>query len=486
MDNRNGTLPKIKVGDDDTDNTIFALEDEVDALGIAAPHQPVNLAPPLANDTFPPPQSRRRRRTQRQRTVPDAAVQRREYIRSSIVNLFFILAWYVFATLLSLYNKWMFSPDHLNFPFPLFVTSTHMIMQFLMAGLTMSLIPSLRPKQLPSFKDYVGKAIPCGISTGLDIGLSNASLQTITLSFYTMCKSSSLGFVLLFAFLFRLEKPTWSLFGIISLISIGVFLMVMTETKFQLVGFVEVISASALGGLRWSLTQILLGREKMGMNNPIATAFMLAPIMCVTLSVCAALVEGYGNVFSSHFFYGVEILKTMGLISLPGVIAFFMVLSEFNLLQRTSVVTLSIAGIFKEVATIFLSSLIFGDELQVVNGIGLAVTLFGIALYNYLKYKQMTNASRQRTTWEEIDEEEDLLSGGESDADAQELHADMDLVKRDSDEEDYYMHRRPSVAFYNQALASTSILDPGAKFTSTMDYSSDEEEEMGMPLHRRG
>lgn len=47
---------------------------------------------------------------------------------------------------------------------------------------------------------------PNGVCTGLDIGLSNFSLALITLSFYTMCKSTTPVFLLMFAFLWGIEK----------------------------------------------------------------------------------------------------------------------------------------------------------------------------------------------------------------------------------------------------------------------------------------
>lgn len=99
------------------------------------------------------------------------------------------------------------------------------------------------------------KVFPCALATSLDIGLSNLSLKTITLSFYSMCnsktchighevltfiqamcKSSTLAFVLVFAFLFRLEKPSIKLICIILIIIVGVLLMVSDETEFELVG----------------------------------------------------------------------------------------------------------------------------------------------------------------------------------------------------------------------------------------------------------
>lgn len=147
-----------------------------------------------------------------------------------------------------------------------------------------------------------------------------------------MCKSSSLAFVLLFAFIFRLEKPSLRLISIIGLITLGVILMVSTETQFHFVGMVEVLTASSLGGLRWSLTQILLDKKSMGMNNPIATLFWLAPIMGTTLAVCSMLFEGWGQVLGQERFFGDfgRAMRTLGLIVLPGVLAFCMNVSEFG------------------------------------------------------------------------------------------------------------------------------------------------------------
>jgi solute carrier family 35 protein C2 len=157
-----------------------------------------------------------------------------------------------------------------------------------------------------------------------------------------MCKSSSLVFVLLFAFLFRLETPSWRLVGIILVITAGVVLMVSTETQFNATGMIEVLTASALGGLRWSLLQILLEKESMGMSNPFATLFWLAPVMGLTLATCSIIFDGWGNVFGNEIFFGTlgRTMNTMGAIMLPGLLAFCMNVTEFGLLQRTSVVTL--------------------------------------------------------------------------------------------------------------------------------------------------
>lgn len=316
--------------------------------------------------------------------------KKRLWLRDAFINTFFIASWFAFALILSLYNKWMFAPEHFGFPLPLFVTMLHMFVQAGLASVLRFGWPHrFRPEHDPSREDYAKKVVPTAISTSLDIGLSNLSLKTITLSFYTMCKSSSLVFVLAFAFLFHLETFSIRLVGVILIISAGVLLMVATQTHFVLGGFILVLSASALGGLRWSLTQLLMRNKRSGMNHPVATIFWLTPVMGLTIAIVSVFIESWSQLWGSRFFDGTgATLRTIGLLILPGIIAFNMVLSEYYIIQRVGAVPMSIAGIAKEVATISVSALLFGDELTPLNITGVAVTACGIALFTHHKYRR--------------------------------------------------------------------------------------------------
>ncbi|KAI6086203.1 TPT-domain-containing protein [Hypoxylon rubiginosum] len=331
--------------------------------------------------------------------------------RKLAINAVLIGLWYLFSLSISLYNKWMFDSGQLNFPFPLFTTATHMLVQFTLASLVLYFIPSLRPSSTHHNSDlgrsrheseperpimtkmfYLTRIGPCGAATGLDIGLGNTSLKFITLTFYTMCKSSSLAFVLLFAFVFRLETPTWKLVGIIATMTAGVVMMVAGEVEFQLGGFILVISAAFFSGFRWGLTQILLLRNP-ATSNPFSSIFFLAPAMFLTLILIAVPVEGFFELIE-----GLKVLsaewgawRTPLILLFPGTIAFLMTASEFALLQRSSVVTLSIAGIFKEVVTISAAALVFDESLTPINISGLVVTIAAIGAYNWIKLSKMRN-----------------------------------------------------------------------------------------------
>lgn len=134
----------------------------------------------------------------------------------------------------------------------------------------------------------------------------------------------------MFAFLFRLERFSWRLVAVILIITGGVVLMVASETRLMIGGMLLVILASALGGLRWALTQILLNKKEMGMDNPVATMFWLAPSMAVTLAVMSIVVEGFRNVLRTKFFDGIAATaRTLVFVISPGIIAFAMVMSEY-------------------------------------------------------------------------------------------------------------------------------------------------------------
>ncbi|PSK46336.1 hypothetical protein B9Z65_5304 [Elsinoe australis] len=357
-------------------------------------------------------------------------------VKESLINALLILMWYSFSIGISVFNKFVLSKDKLDFHYPLFFTSFHMLIQFSLAALVMYLIPSFRPKPattgphtqyeaVPGNEEessqaqpkqpimtkffYLTRISPCGAATGLDIGLGNMSLKFISLTFYTMCKSSVLGFVLIFAFLFRLEKPSWKLAGIILTMAAGVIMMVAGETAFHALGFILIMAASCFSGFRWSLTQILLIRNP-ATSNPFSSIFFLAPVMFVTLIVIAFPVEGPSE-FAAGFQRLVELRglgQSIGVLLFPGLLAFLMTASEFALLKRTSVVTLSVCGIFKEVLTILTASATFGDELTVINFSGLVVTILSIAGYNWMKFKSMKQEA-QKDAHDKVQRRQSLL-----------------------------------------------------------------------------
>ena len=68
---------------------------------------------------------------------------------------------------------------------------------------------------------------------------------------------------------------------------------------------------------------------------------------------------------------------------------------RFRLIAHTSVVTFSIAGIVKEILTIAVSSLIFGDDFPILKGLGLIISLIGISMYNWFRIQGILAAKER-------------------------------------------------------------------------------------------
>lgn len=361
-----------------------------------------------------------------------------------------ILSWYFCSTVISVYNKWMFTGDKLGFSFPIIITSFHQVILTLLSLATLWLFPSLRlnyngykslngdesavdPEEelsyIPPFKEYMVNIFPCSFSSALDIGLGNMAIRFIPLAIFTMVKTSSLLFVLFWGVLFRLEKLTKRILIIVLIMTGGVICMMWGQTGAQdlkeepsdkltvlllvremvannqlvSLGIVLVFTSACFSGLRWALTQLILKKNKRT-KNPILTIIYLSPGMAVILFLLGLKIEGFTEFLLAPIWSIKGKILTTVLILIPGILAFLMTISEFILLQNASLLTLSIAGIFKELLTIFFSWLIFGDLLNWVNILGLVITISDIMWYNQYRFNQNEKNILNKQEVEELDE----------------------------------------------------------------------------------
>ncbi|OMJ16741.1 putative transporter [Smittium culicis] len=121
--------------------------------------------------------------------------------------------------------------------------------------------------------------------------------------------------------------------------------------------------------------------------------------MGVFLAILSLIFESpITNLPKTHFFSTFsDSMYTILLFIVGGLLATMMILSEFFLISQTSVLTLAVVGILKEVVMITVAVIIFGDKITFTNFIGLVITIFGIALYNYLKvYGNLDMAKRNQ------------------------------------------------------------------------------------------
>ncbi|XP_032897922.1 solute carrier family 35 member C2 [Amblyraja radiata] len=317
------------------------------------------------------------------------------FIRKASLTVLLVIFYYCFSIGITFYNKWVMKRFH----YPIFMTLVHLAMTFVLSGISRTLVSwyTGKPHICLSWKPYLKRVAATALATALDIGLSNWSFMFITISLYTMTKSTAVLFILFFAIIFKLEKLRSWLLIVIVLIAGGLFMFTYKSTQFNTEGFILVLIASFLGGIRWTLTQILTQKADLGLQNPIDTMYHLQPLMFIGLFPLFVFNEGLSLSASEKLFRYHEtsaLLNMVFVLAGGGFLAFGLCFSEFLLVAKTSSLTLSIAGIFKEVCVLILASHLMGDQLTLLNWLGFVMCLSGISLHVALKVTYSEDSSK--------------------------------------------------------------------------------------------
>ncbi|XP_061758725.1 solute carrier family 35 member C2 isoform X2 [Nerophis ophidion] len=318
-----------------------------------------------------------------------------QFLCRTLRTLGLVLLYYVFSIGITFYNKWLMKDFH----YPLFMTLVHLAINFCLSALTRRAMKCWTGKSrvILSWTDYLYKVAPTALATTLDIGLSNWSFLFITISLYTMTKSSAVLFILFFSLLFKLEEPNPFLVLVVLLIASGLFMFTFQSTQFNLEGFVLVLLASFIGGIRWTLTQVLMQKAELGLS--LSTSDKLFRVTELS-----------------------PLLYSVLLLSMGGILAFGLGFSEFLLVSRTSSLTLSISGIFKEVCTLLLAASLMGDKMSALNWLGFVMCVCGIALHVGLKtyYSKNKGSSVRQLSGKNTELQLPLLRQDEDDGDNEE------------------------------------------------------------------
>lgn len=306
-----------------------------------------------------------------------------------------ILLYYSFSIGITFYQKWLIK----SLNYPLIVVLTHLLMKYFLSALIRIIIRLISGKSrisIPFSLSWKRLAIT-GTASSLDISFSNWSFEFVTISLYTMTKSTCIIFILFFAIIFKLEKKGIGLIFVVSLIATGLFMFTYQSTQFSSTGFFLVLSASFLGGLRWTMAQLLVQRKELGLSNPIDMIYYIQPWMILSLLPLAFWIEIWplirfvneSNLVMTDELYD-WLMSQVVLVVAGSILAFLMEMSEYLLLTYTSSLTLSIAGIFKEVFTLFLAYEYNGDKMSFINFIGLLICMTGIILHVVIKLSDVT------------------------------------------------------------------------------------------------
>jgi hypothetical protein len=288
----------------------------------------------------------------------------------------YIAFWIAMSMSVILFNKFLYSGV---FPFPLTLTCLHMAFAAL---LTQSLRAAGR-LEVPAFgwPLYARAVLPIGALFACSLGLSNVAVMRLSVPFVQMCKALTPMVTLAVSVLMGLEQPTTPLAIVVSLMSAGVVLSTLGEISFELVGFACQLGSIVSEASRLVVMQALLQEHlpPAASKNPLVSLSLFTPSSCLFLLPVAVYYEprALRVLLSGAGVYLPVALNT--------VTAFSLNIAVVMLVGATSGLTLTLAGIIKDILLIVSSLFLFGAPITRLQVLGYLVALYGLNCFNLYK-----------------------------------------------------------------------------------------------------
>lgn len=293
-----------------------------------------------------------------------------------------ITMWWLANGSTVLVNKWLF--QHEQFRYPLSLTLFHMIAQSILSRVAVDALGWSRSIRFSAETDTYKVWLLAGVFC-LNITLGNIALRWIPVSFFEVVKSSSPVFTSCLTWLIMGRRLTaraaWALVPVVG----GAVMATLTEMSFEGLGFLAAILSCLMTGLKTVLSaELLQGRYHF---DALQLIYYMAPPSALLLLPLVVFIEGHSAVEWFRKVMRGDTIEPIVVLWLSCVCALLLNLCVFDVLRRTSSVTLSVAGNLKVVGVIYASLLIFRNPFTWMNIAGSLVALMGCTWYGLLKHK---------------------------------------------------------------------------------------------------
>mmetsp|Transcript_11793 Transcript_11793/g.43090 ORF Transcript_11793/g.43090 Transcript_11793/m.43090 type:complete len:344 (-) Transcript_11793:362-1393(-) len=287
--------------------------------------------------------------------------------------------WWTVSISLIMMNKWLLS--YYGFSFPIALTMTHQLVSAILAFFTVRVLKLVEAPTL-SREQVTAKVLPVAIMFSFSIALSNGAALRLTVPFMQMLKAATPTISVLIAFCLGTEKPSLRLFLTILWIGLGVMIASFGELEFNMFGTILAVAGLSCESLRLVLSQRLLQADDIRFNAitgvyftaPLSFVVLFALFLCFEYSSLEAFVVSHVN--------PTEVLLV--LLS-NGVMAFFLNLSVYQVLQLTSAITYGVMGQMKDWVNMLVAIPVFNNTVTGIQVAGYSLAVSGVFYYKRLR-----------------------------------------------------------------------------------------------------
>lgn len=283
-----------------------------------------------------------------------------------------ICFWLMMSCSVILFNKYLYNGP---FPYPISLTSIHM----LFASVTTLTLRFLGYIESPTLSRavYLRAVVPIGVLYATSLATSNLGAARLSVSFVQMIKALTPLVTLGISILAKVETGSREQIIIVGLMCAGVIVASYGELLWNTLGVIFQVTSVAAEGSRLVATQILL-QQHLPKSNPLVSISIFAP-PCFLLLLPLALIFEPGS-YASLAEPSVAFIVLINTLT-----AFCLNLAVVILVQRTSGLVLTLAGIVKDIMLIIASIFIFANPVTPIQVLGYALALIGLNMYNEFK-----------------------------------------------------------------------------------------------------
>jgi hypothetical protein len=268
-----------------------------------------------------------------------------------------------------LFNKFLYMG---TFKHPLTLTAVHM-------GFASCATLALRASgklMVPTlgWSFYVRNVLPIGVLFAVSLGTSNLAAMRLSVSFIQMVKALTPMLTLAISVAMGMERATPSLWAIVSLMCLGVGIASYGEIEFDALGLGLQLASITAEAARLVVTQALL-QAHLPKSNPLVSISLFAPASFIFLLPVALLNEPTA-------FSALSELSVGGVVGLNTLTAFTLNIAVVILVSQTSGLTLTLAGIIKDILLIVASIFLFNSPITYIQVMGYSLALYGLNMYH--------------------------------------------------------------------------------------------------------
>jgi len=293
----------------------------------------------------------------------------------------------VSCTLIS-FNKYLMHED--RFPYAKALTATHMSVTFCMSAIFYKVAPSLFPtmdKAKDNWQTLLKYLVPLGSLFALALYCSNKAYLYSTVAFLQFCKEGNVVIIFTMACAIGLQAFSWTKVAILSVVVAGCSLCVHGEIHFAWMGFALQVVSQFAECAKNTIGEVVMTGSDLKLD---VLTFVLwqAPWTLLPLVVSTALTwqPEILIAFQAHW----------PMILLNALTAFALNLLVATTLKRLSAIAFVIIGIMKDSVLVVVSSVMFGDPISIVQMVGFAIIMGGIALWGDHKIKEQAEKDKLR------------------------------------------------------------------------------------------